>query len=65
MLEIYDVIYSYVHNEKMLYNDILKSYEYDTKTESLAKFILFPIPTAFGGFAGYKIAYIISQYLTQ
>lgn len=40
MLEIYDVIYSYVHNEKMLYNDILKSYEYDTKTESLAKFIL-------------------------
>jgi len=31
---------------------------------SLAKFILFPIPTAFGGFVGYKIAYIISQYLT-
>jgi len=31
---------------------------------SLAKFILFPIPTAFGGFAGYKLAYFISQYLT-
>jgi len=34
-------------------------------TTSLAKFILFPIPTAFGGFAGYKIAYFVSQYLTQ
>ena len=34
-------------------------------TTSLAKFILFPIPTALGGFAGYKIAYFISQYLTQ
>jgi hypothetical protein len=31
---------------------------------SLAKFILFPIPTAFGGFTGYKVAYFISQYLT-
>ena len=31
---------------------------------SLAKFILFPIPTAFGGFVGYKVAYFISQYLT-
>ena len=30
---------------------------------SLAKFILFPIPTAFGGFAGYKLAYFISKYL--
>ena len=30
----------------------------------VAKFILFPIPTAFGGFVGYKIAYFISQYLT-
>ena len=30
---------------------------------SLAKFILFPIPTAYGGFTGYKIGYIISQYL--
>jgi hypothetical protein len=30
---------------------------------SLAKFILFPIPTALGGFTGYKIAYIISNYL--
>jgi len=30
---------------------------------SLAKFILFPIPTALGGFTGYKIAYFISQYL--
>jgi|TARA_R110000851_G_scaffold319453_1_gene483851 hypothetical protein len=34
-------------------------------TTSLAKFILFPIPTAFGGFTGYKIAYFVSQYLTQ
>jgi len=34
-------------------------------TTSLAKFILFPIPTALGGFMGYKIAYFISQYLTQ
>ena len=34
-------------------------------TTSLAKFILFPIPTAFGGFAGYKIAYFVSQYLTE
>ena len=34
-------------------------------TTSLAKFILFPIPTALGGFVGYKIAYFISQYLTQ
>jgi len=30
---------------------------------SLAKFILFPIPTALGGFAGYKIAYILSQFI--
>ena len=30
---------------------------------SLAKFILFPIPTALGGFIGYKLAYLISQYL--
>lgn len=30
---------------------------------SLAKFILFPIPTALGGFIGYKLAYIISAYL--
>ena len=34
-------------------------------TTSLAKFILFPIPTAFGGFTGYKIAYFVSQYLTE
>tara|TARA_R110000851_G_scaffold150037_1_gene290828 strand:+ start:3515 stop:3829 length:315 start_codon:yes stop_codon:yes gene_type:complete len=34
-------------------------------TTSLAKFILFPIPTAFGGFTGYKLAYWVSQYLTQ
>jgi|TARA_R110000787_G_scaffold60182_10_gene136450 hypothetical protein len=34
-------------------------------TTSLAKFILFPIPTALGGFVGYKIAYFISQYLTE
>tara|TARA_B110000902_G_C14255681_1_gene567796 strand:- start:190 stop:504 length:315 start_codon:yes stop_codon:yes gene_type:complete len=34
-------------------------------TTSLAKFILFPIPTAIGGFTGYKVAYFVSQYLTQ
>ena len=34
-------------------------------TTSLAKFILFPIPTALGGFGAYKIAYFISQYLTE
>jgi len=34
-------------------------------TTSLAKFILFPIPTALGAFIGYKIAYFASQYLTQ
>jgi len=34
-------------------------------TTSLARFILFPIPTAFGGFTGYKLAYFVSQYLTQ
>ncbi len=34
-------------------------------TTSLAKFILFPIPTALGGFAGYKVAYFVSQYLTD
>ena len=34
-------------------------------TTSLAKFILFPIPTALGGFLGYKLAYFVSQYLTQ
>ena len=34
-------------------------------TTSLAKFILFPIPTAFGGFTGYKVAYFVSQYLTE
>ena len=34
-------------------------------TTSLAKFILFPIPTALGGFTGYKIAYILSQVLSQ
>ena len=34
-------------------------------TTSLAKFILFPIPTALGGFSGYKIAYFVSQYLTS
>ena len=30
---------------------------------SLAKFILFPIPTALGGFVGYKIAYLLSNLL--
>ena len=39
MLELYDFIYREVHNEKKLYNDILNYYDYDTKTESLAKFI--------------------------
>ena len=34
-------------------------------TTSLAKFILFPIPTALGGFTGYKVAYFVSQYLTE
>ncbi len=34
-------------------------------TTSLAKFILFPIPTALGAFTGYKIAYILSQVLSQ
>ena len=34
-------------------------------TTSLAKFILFPIPTALGGFTGYKLAYFVAQYLTQ
>tara|TARA_R110001632_G_scaffold44757_1_gene113667 strand:- start:241 stop:549 length:309 start_codon:yes stop_codon:yes gene_type:complete len=34
-------------------------------TTSLAKFILFPIPTAFGGFTGYKVSYWLAQYLTQ
>ena len=29
---------------------------------SLAKFILFPIPTALGAFTGYKLAYSISKY---
>jgi len=32
-------------------------------TTSLAKFLLFPIPTALGGFTGYKLAYFISQYI--
>jgi superfamily II DNA or RNA helicase len=40
MLELYDCIYSYVHNEKMLYDNILNYYDYDTKTKSIAKFIL-------------------------
>ena len=30
---------------------------------SLAKFILFPIPTALGAFMGYKLAYLMSQYM--
>jgi hypothetical protein len=34
-------------------------------TTSLAKFILFPIPTSFGAYIGYKLAYFISKYLTQ
>jgi len=34
-------------------------------TTSLAKFILFPIPTSLGAFTGYKLAYFISKYLIQ
>jgi len=34
-------------------------------TTSLAKFILFPIPTALGAFIGYKLAFYVSQFLTQ
>jgi hypothetical protein len=30
---------------------------------SLGKFIVFPVPTALGGFAGYKLAYIISSFM--
>ena len=30
---------------------------------SLGKFIMFPIPAALGAFAGYKLAYYISQFL--
>jgi len=30
-------------------------------TTSLAKFILFPIPTALGGFTGYKVAYFFHK----
>ena len=33
-------------------------------TTSLAKFLLFPIPTALGGFIGYKLAYFMSQYIS-
>ena len=32
-------------------------------TTSLAKFLLFPIPTALGAFTGYKLAYFFSQYI--
>lgn len=31
---------------------------------SLGKFIIFPVPTALGAFIGYKLAYILSAYLT-
>jgi len=30
---------------------------------SLGKFIIFPIPTALGAFAGYKLALVASQYM--
>lgn len=30
---------------------------------SLGKFIVFPVPTALGAFAGYKLAYLLSVYL--
>lgn len=30
---------------------------------SLGKFIVFPIPTALGAFAGYKLAYLLSSFL--
>ena len=30
---------------------------------SLGKFIVFPVPTALGAFAGYKLAYILAQYV--
>ena len=30
---------------------------------SLGKFIVFPVPTALGAFAGYKLAYLLSMYL--
>jgi len=30
---------------------------------SLGKFIVFPVPTALGGFAGYKLAYLISSLM--
>jgi hypothetical protein len=31
---------------------------------SLGKFIIFPVPTALGAFMGYKLAYLLSTYLT-
>lgn len=30
---------------------------------SLGKFIVFPIPTALGAFTGYKLAYILSNFI--
>lgn len=30
---------------------------------SLGKFIIFPVPTALGAFAGYKLAYLLSTYM--
>lgn len=32
---------------------------------SLGKFIVFPIPTALGAFTGYKLAYILSEFISQ
>jgi len=30
---------------------------------SLGKFIIFPVPTALGAFTGYKLAYILTQFI--
>ena len=30
---------------------------------SLGKFIIFPVPTALGAFAGYKLAYLLSNFM--
>ena len=30
---------------------------------SLGRFIMFPVPSALGAFAGYKLAFLLSQYL--
>lgn len=30
---------------------------------SLGKFVIFPVPTALGAFTGYKLAYILTQFI--